>query len=321
MSKGHDTVPEHFRMKKTWLDGELMDGDASVPIMTFTMHYGIGAFEGIRAYEGAQGPAIFRLKEHIERLFASAAMMRLDMPFSVQDVMQACVDVLAHNGLSEGYLRPLVFLDDGKRGLGAMNNRVRVAVMTWPWGAYLGEEGIRDGIRVTVSGWTRMNPRSFLPKGKICGQYVNSVLAKREALLAGYDESILLDDQGFVSEASGENVFRVKKGVVYTPPKGSPILEGITRDSVMQLAKHLGIPVVEEAFSRGQLFDADEIFLTGTAAEVTPVREVDGRIIGSGGRGPITEKLQTAYFEAVRGKRDGFGHWLTPYVAANGDES
>lgn len=314
MSKGYDTVPDNYRMNKTWVDGELIDGDAAVPLMTFTLHYGIGAFEGIRAYEGERGPAVFRLKEHIKRLFSSAAMMRLEIPFTIDEVVAGCVEVLAQNGLREGYLRPLVFLDDGKRGLGAMNNRVRVAVVTWPWGAYLGEDGIRNGIRVTVSGWTRMNPRSFLPKGKICGQYVNSVLAKREALLAGYDEAILLDDQGFVSEASGENVFRIKNGTLYTPPKGSPILEGITRDSVIQLAAHLGIPVVEESFSRGQLYDSDEIFLTGTAAEVTPVREVDGRRIGAGGRGPITEKLQTAYFDAVHGKNERFSNWLTPYV-------
>lgn len=316
MTQSYDTVPEHFRMRKTWVDGTLIDGDAAVPIMTLTLHYGVGAFEGIRAYEGEQGSAVFRLREHIVRLFSSARMLRMDIPYSVEELMRGCVDVLAANGLKAGYLRPLAFLDDGKRGLGAMNNRVRVAIVTWPWGAYLGDDGIRRGIRVKVSGWTRMNPRSFLPKGKICGQYVNSVLAKREALLAGYDEAILLDDQGFVSEASGENVFLVKNGVLYTPPRSSPILEGITRDSVLQLARHFDIPVREESFSRGQLYDADEIFLTGTAAEVTPVREVDGRVIGQGGRGPLTERLQGAYFDVVRGKGQAFPEWLTPYSVA-----
>lgn len=316
MTQAFDVVPDNFRVEKTWLDGEIVDASqASVPLMALTLHYGVGAFEGIRAYEGARGPAIFRLREHIERLFASAAMLRMEIPYSVDDVMSGCVEVMSANRLRSGYLRPLVFLDDGKRGLGAMKNRVRVAVVVWPWGAYLGEEGLERGIRLKVSSWTRMNPRSFLPKGKICGQYVNSVLAKREAILAGYDEAILLDDQGFVSEASGENVFMVRDNTLYTPPKSSPILEGITRDAVLKLADRFGIAYREESFSRGQLYGADEVFLTGTAAEVTPVREIDDRTIGAGRRGPITEKLQSNYFAAVRGQLDGVEAWLTPYDA------
>lgn len=316
MNHAYDTVPETFRVKKAWLDGQLIDSEAaSVPLMTLTLHYGVGAFEGIRSYDGEQGPAVFRLQEHIDRLFASSRMLRMEIPFSRDEVVQGCLDVLSANGLRSGYLRPIAFIDDGKRGLGAMNNRVRIAIVTWPWGAYLGEEGLKRGIRVKVASWARMNPRSFLPKGKICGQYVNSVLAKREALLAGYDEAILLDDHGDVAEASGENIFMVKDGLLLTPPKSSPILEGITRDAILQLAHHLGVPTRETRFSREHLYGADEIFLCGTAAEVTPVREVDDRTIGAGARGPITEKLQGAYFDVVRGRLDAFTSWLSPYPA------
>jgi len=205
-----------------------------------------------------------------------------------------------------------VFVDDGKRGLGAMNNRIRVAIATWPWGRYLGDEGVQRGIRAQVSSTLRMNARSFLPKGKINGQYVNSILAKRTAMLAGYDEAILLDDDGCVAEATGENLFVVRKGIVVTPPLSQPILAGITRDSVIALAKGLGIEVREERFSKDTLFVADEVFLTGTAAEVTPVREIDGYSIGNGGRGPITERLQAKYFDAVNGRLPERG-WLTPY--------
>ncbi len=309
-----DQVPETYWESPVWLDGEMVNGkEAMVSVMTFSLHYGLGVFEGIRAYEGDQGSAVFRLTEHIERLFASARMVQIDIPFSVEDLVGACTSTLAANGLASGYLRPLAFVDDGRRGLGAMNNRVRVAVVTWPWGAYLGEEGLRQGIRAQVASWVRMSPRSFLPKGKITGQYVNSILAKREAVRVGFDEAILLDEEGFVSEASGENIFVIKNGRLLTPPKSSPILEGITRDSIIVLAKHLGIEVEEATFTRGQLYNADEVFFTGTAAEVTPVREVDGRRIGEGARGPLTERLQTLYFDVVRGKVAEFSPWLTPY--------
>jgi branched-chain amino acid aminotransferase len=311
----YDAIPDAYKVDKMWLDGELVDAATTgISIMTWTLHYGVGAFEGIRAYDGALGPAVFRLREHIERLFRSARLIRSEPPFTVDDVVKGCLDTLAANGMREGYLRPILFVDDGKRGLAALKNRVRVAVIVWPWGAYLGEEGMRKGIRAQVAGWTRMSPRSFLPKGKICGQYVNSVLAKRDAVLAGLDEAILLDDQGYVAEASGENIFMVREGVLRTPPKSAPILEGITRDSILTLARDSGIRVKEERFSRDALFSADEVFLTGTAAEVTPVREIDGRKIGIGQRGPVTEQLQTRYLDVVRGRVEPFRHWLSPYT-------
>jgi branched-chain amino acid aminotransferase len=313
-----DQVPEGYWESPVWLDGEMVDGkEAMVSVMTFSLHYGLGVFEGIRAYEGERSSAVFRLREHIERLFASARMVQLEIPFSVEEIVAACTSTLSANGLRSGYLRPLAFVDDGRRGLGAMNNRVRVAVVSWPWGAYLGEEGLRQGIRAQVASWVRMSPRSFLPKGKITGQYVNSILAKREAVRLGLDEAILLDEEGFVSEASGENIFVIKKGRLLTPPKSSPILEGITRDSIIVLAQHLGIEVEEATFTRGQLYNADEVFFTGTAAEVTPVREVDGRRIGEGARGPLTERLQSLYFDVVRGKVPAFSSWLTPYAVVS----
>lgn len=309
-----DQVPEAHRVPFTWLDGACVPTEqAVVPIMSYTLHYGLGVFEGIRAYDGDKGPAVFRLREHIERLFRSARLVRMDIPFSVDDVIAGCIDVLQRNRLHAGYLRPIAFVDDGKRGLGASNNRVRVAVATWPWGRYLGDEGVQRGIRTQVSSTVRMNARSFLPKGKISGQYVNSILAKRSAQHAGCDEAILLDDDGFVAEATGENLFLVRRGVLMTPPLSQPILEGITRDSVIHLARSLGIEIREECFSKETLLSADEVFLTGTAAEVTPVREIDGYILGAGGRGPVTERLQSRYFDAVNGRVEERLAWLTPY--------
>ncbi len=295
-----------------WMDGKFVENGASVSVMALTMHYGLGAFEGIRSYEGAQGPAVFRLREHVERLFRSAKLLRMDMHFSVEDVMKACTETLAKNGLKAGYIRPLVYADDGQRGLAAINP-TRIAVVVWPWGAYLGEEGLTKGIRTMISGWARMNAKSFLPKGKICGQYVNSILAKRDAIKAGYDEALMLDDNGFIAEGTGENIFVVKNGQISTPPLSAPILEGITRDSVIQIAKTQDFDVIERNLLRSDLFDADEIFLTGTAAEVTPVREIDGREIGIGSRGPITEQIQSAYFRAVRGEDFLEKEWLSPY--------
>jgi branched-chain amino acid aminotransferase len=315
-NRNWDQVPDAHKVPFTWLDGACVPTEqAVVPIMSYTLHYGLGAFEGIRAYEGAQGPTVFRLVEHIERLFRSARLVRMEIPFSVDDVVKGCTDVLAKNGMRAGYLRPIAFVDDGKRGLGAMNNRVRVAIATWPWGAYLGDEGIKRGIRASVSSTTRMNTRSFMPKGKINGQYVNSILAKRAAVLAGFDEAIMLDDDGFVAEATGENIFLVKNGAVITPPLSQPILEGITRDSVIQLARELGLEVREERFGKDTLLLADEVFFTGTAAEVTPVREIDSVTIGRGSRGPITEKIQARYFDAVNGRVPSRNSWLTPYQA------
>jgi branched-chain amino acid aminotransferase len=309
-----DTVPDAHKVPFTWLDGSCVPTEqAVVPIMSYTLHYGLGAFEGIRAYDGAQGPAVFRLVEHIERLFRSAKLVRMEIPFTVDDIVRGATDVLARNGMRAGYLRPIAFVDDGKRGLGAMNNRVRVAIATWPWGAYLGDEGIKRGIRASVSSTTRMNTRSFMPKGKINGQYVNSILAKRAAVLAGFDEAILLDDDGFVAEATGENIFLVKNGALITPPLSQPILEGITRDSVIHLAREMGIEIREERFGKDTLLLADEVFFTGTAAEVTPVREIDSATIGAGSRGPVTEKIQARYFDVVHGRVPGRASWLTQY--------
>lgn len=315
MRKIPDAVPEQYKVPYAWLDGKIVESSATqVSLMAYTLHYGLGVFEGIRAYEGARGPAVFRLREHMQRLHHSAAMVRMELPHSVEELVAGACEVLAANKMPAGYLRPIAFVDDGKRGLGAMNNAVRVGIVVWPWGAYLGDEGIKKGIRCQIANVARMSPRSFLPKGKICGQYVNSILAKRAAILSGYDEAILLDDQGYVAEASGENIFCVKDGRLTTPAPSSPILEGITRDSIIKVARHLGYEVKEERFARDALLIADEIFLTGTAAEVTPVRDVDGITIGSGSRGPVVERIQSAYRDAVTGNLPGFESWLTPYT-------
>jgi branched-chain amino acid aminotransferase len=302
---------------KMWVDGNLVPfASAQVPVLTHTLHYGLGAFEGIRAYKRADGrTAVFRLVEHIDRLFESCAICTIDIPFTREELVKATVETLRANKMSEAYIRPIVFLGDGELGLGSTGNPVRVVIATYEWGAYLGEEGLRRGIRAKVSSYTRGGLNSTLSKGKICGQYVNSVLAKREAVKAGYSEAILLDTSGLVAEASGENVFMVKKGKLRTPPLSSAILAGITRETVLTLARELGIPVEESSFARDELYIADEIFFTGTAAELTPVREVDDRRIGAGECGPVTRKLQDAYFEAVKGKagqeKTSHPDWLT----------
>jgi branched-chain amino acid aminotransferase len=312
-----DTVPAEYKVPFTWLDGKLVPSEqAVVPLMAYTLHYGLGVFEGIRAYDGKLGPSVFRLVEHMKRLHRSARLVRMEIPFSVEELAQGAKDVLAANKLRQGYLRPIAFVDDGKRGLGASNNRVRVGIVTWPWGAYLGEEGLRRGIKAQVSAISRMSMRAFMPKGKICGQYVNSIIAKRAAQVAGFDEAILLDEHGYVAEATGENVFLVDRGHLMTPPTSQPILEGITRDSVIKIAQSLGVTVREERFARDALIASDEIFLCGTAAEVTPVREVDGHPLSGGTRGPVTEQIQAAYLKATRGELPGFENWLSPYTPA-----
>jgi branched-chain amino acid aminotransferase len=313
MAKIH---PEQF----IWLDGKLVPwSEAQVHILTHTLHYGLGAFEGIRAYEqdageagaGARG-AVFRLDEHIDRLLASSAMCLIDVPFSKAQLVHACVETLRANGLRQAYLRPLVFLGDGAMGLGATEMPVRVAVATYVWGTYLGEEGLQRGIRAKVSSFARASLQSSLLKAKICGQYTNSVLAKREVVRAGYDEAIMLDSNGYVAEASGENIFAVIRGRLVTPPLSAAILEGITRDSVLALAAEHGIAADEKPLTRDQLYLADEVFLTGTAAELTPVRELDDRRIGTGNPGPITKRLQASFFDAARGRLPRYHHWLTP---------
>lgn len=300
MSAGTKLKP----VDKIWLDGSLVPfAQANVHILTHTLHYGVGAFEGIRAYKRADGKgAIFRLAEHIDRLFESAHICSIEVPYTREQIMAACVDTMRANKMNEAYLRPLVFLGDGELGLGSLGNPVRVAVAVYEWGAYLGEEGLRRGIRAKVSSFTRGGLNSIMSKGKICGQYVNSVLAKREAIKAGYSEAILLDVTGQVAEASGENIFMLRKGKLRTPPLSSAILAGITRDTVIQLARESGVTVEESTFARDELYTADEVFFTGTAAELTPVREIDDRQIGKGECGPVTRKLQDAYFEAVKGR-------------------
>lgn len=302
---------------KIWLDGQLVPfGAANVHVLTHTLHYGVGAFEGIRAYKRADGKgAVFRLPEHIDRLFESSHICSLEIPFTREQIVNACVETMRANKMVEAYLRPLVFLGDGELGLGSTGNPVRVAVAVYEWGAYLGEEGLRRGIRAKVSSFTRGGLNSTMSKGKICGQYVNSVLAKREAIKAGYSEAILLDQMGSVCEASGENIFMVRKGKIKTPPLSSAILAGITRETVMTLARELGYTIEETTFARDELYVADEVFFTGTAAELTPVREIDDRQIGAGECGPVTRKLQDAYFEAVKGRagqeKPTHPEWLT----------
>jgi branched-chain amino acid aminotransferase len=303
-----------IKADKIWLDGKLVAfEDAKVHALTHALHYGMGVFEGIRAYRGADGrPAVFRLREHVQRLFDSAHIVLMEIPFSVEQVEQACIETLKANKLDAGYLRPLAFFGAGAMGVGAVNP-VQVMVAAWPWGAYLSEEGMKRGIRAKVSSFTRMHVNVNLVRAKISGQYVNSFLATREAALSGFDEAILLDTEGYVAEGAGENIFIVKNGVLQTPPLSSPVLAGITRDSILRIARDLGIPVREEKFTRDTMYLADELFMTGTAAEVTPVREVDGRRIGKGEPGPVVKKVQEMFFRAVRGEEPRYREWLTAY--------
>ena len=296
-----------------WMDGKLVPwGDANVHVLTHTLHYGVGAFEGIRAYRTVDGRgAIFRLRDHLSRLFDTAAMMLMPMPFSLEELEAACLDTLRANDLREAYLRPLAYIAEGRMGLYAFDNETRVAIATWTWGAYLGDEGLAKGIRATVSSFTRHHTSSTLSKGKVCGHYVNSIMAKRQAMLDGYDEAIMLDTHGKVSEATGENIFVVRGDAVKTPDYSSSILGGITRDSILQVGRAMGFNMLEAPISRDELFLADEVFMTGTAAEVTPVREVDHRTVGTGRPGPVTKALQARFFDIVRGNCDGYEHWLT----------
>ena len=299
--------------EKIWMDGELVPWhEANVHILTHTLHYGLGVFEGIRCYRTDGGrSAVFRLQEHVRRLFESAHINLMKVPFDEARVGEGILETLRANSLVEGYIRPLVYVGAGVMGLNPADNPIRVAIVVWPWGKYLGEEGMERGIRARVSSFVRHHVNAKMTKGKTCGDYVNSILAKREALLDGYDEAILLDSQGLVAEASGENVFVVRGGELRTPPLQT-VLEGITRASVMELARDKGIPVREAAITRDDLYVAEEVFLTGTAAEITPVREIDHRSIGSGRRGPIAKALQDAFFAVVQGRDPKYDHWLTP---------
>ncbi len=300
------------RVDKIWLDGGFVPWDqAQVHILTHTLHYGLGVFEGIRCYKCEDGrSAVFRLTEHLERLYRSARIVELEVPFSIGDVERAVLETLRVNRLAEGYIRPIVFLGEGAMGLLPSDNPVRVALIVWPWGAYLGEEGLERGIRAKVSSYTRHHPNISMTKSKTCGDYVNSILAKREVTRLGYDEAVMLDTSGMVAEGSGENLFLVRRGIVKTPPLGS-VLEGITRDTVIRIARDKGIDVLEQSFARDELYGADEAFLTGTAAEITPIREVDDRTIGTGERGPLTRTIQSTFFDAVRGRNSKYESWLT----------
>ena len=298
--------------EKIWMDGRLVNwGDANVHVLTHTLHYGVGAFEGIRCYKTADGPAIFRLDEHVDRLFESAHILQIVIPYSRDQIRDAIKDTVRINRLESCYIRPIVFIGYGSMGLYVEDNPISVAIAVWDWGAYLGDEGLEKGIRAKISSFTRHHVNISMTRAKVPGYYVNSILAKKEVKAAGYDEAILLDPDGYVAEGSGENIFITRKGILKTTPLTS-ILAGITRESIIKIARDMGITVAEERFSRDDLYIADEAFVTGTAAELTPLREVDNRVIGSGKPGPVTKKLQNAFFAIVHGKDSRYKEWLTP---------
>lgn len=293
-----------------WLDGEMVPWrEAKTHVLTHTLHYGMGVFEGVRAYQTARGTAIFRLQEHTNRLFNSAHILGMPMPWDRETLNQAQRAVVRENGLDSAYIRPMCFYGSEGMGLRADNLQVHCMVAAWSWGAYLGEDNMRNGIRIKVSSFTRHHVNTTMCRAKANGNYMNSMMALQEALRDGYDEALLLDASGFVMEGSGENVFIVRDGVLYTPDLTSA-LDGITRRTVMMLCEELGLKVVERRITRDEVYIADEAFFTGTAAEVTPIREIDGRVIGRGSRGPITEKLQGLYFDQVHGRRDQHPEWL-----------
>jgi branched-chain amino acid aminotransferase len=299
------------KVSKIWMDGKLIPWEeANVHILTHSLHYGLAVFEGIRCYLCHDGKsAVFRLREHVDRLFDSAQIGDIKIPYSKREILEACKETLQANQMKEGYIRPIVFIGEGVMGVYPGDNPIRVSIITWSWGAYLGEGALEKGIRVKVSSYTRHHVNVMMTKAKICGNYVNSVLAKREAMKMRYDEALMLDTEGYVSEASGENIFMVKNGVLKTTPLTS-ILSGITRDSVIQIAKAKKIPLSEERFTRDELYTAHEAFFTGTAAELTPIREVDDRIIGNGKTGPMTKALQATFFDIVKGKNPDYQEWL-----------
>jgi branched-chain amino acid aminotransferase len=295
--------------EKIWMDGRFVDwDDARVHVLTHALHYGSGVFEGIRAYPTASGPAVFRLREHTERLLDSARMLMMDVPYSVDDLVEATIETVAVNGLESCYIRPLVYCGYGEMGLNTLPCPVSVSIAVWPWGAYLGDEGMAKGVRMKVSSWRRHDPAALPTAAKATGFYINSSLAKVEALKAGYDEAIMLNSQGQVAECTGENIFVVRDGILRTPPLSAGILDGITRDAIITIARDLGYDVREDHILRADLFVADEIFCTGTAAEVVPIRSVDDREIGE--PGPVTRKLQETYLAVVRGEVDQYKGWL-----------
>lgn len=296
---------------KIWMDGELVDWrDAKIHVLTHTLHYGCGAFEGVRAYNTVNGTAIFRLQDHTDRLFNSAKILRMQIPFSKEQVNEAQKQVVKSNGLESCYIRPLVWIGSQKLGVSPRGNQIHLMVAAWAWGAYLGEEGMQRGIRVKTSSYARHHVNITMTQAKAVSNYSNSILANMEALDDGYDEALLLDTAGFVAEGAGENVFVVKDGVVYTPDLSAGALNGITRNTTLHICKDLGIEVVQKRITRDEIYIADECFFTGTAAEVTPIRELDRVQIGIGRRGPITEKIQNAFFDIVNGRNPKYAHWL-----------
>src|SRR4051812_25685543 len=301
------------KVEKIWMDGEMVAwDDAKIHVLTHSLHYGLGAFEGIRAYRRADGTtSVFRLQDHVGRLLDSCKLCYMKPRWSNDELVRAGVELVRTNKMDEAYIRPMIYIGEGAMGIYVPDNPIRAFIVAYRWGAYLGHDALANGIRVKISSWARHHISVSLAKAKTMGQYTNSVLAKAEAKLAGYDEAILLDTQGYVSEGSGENIFIVKKGRLVTPPLSSSILEGITRDTVLTLAREEGVPVAEDRITRDELYLADEAFFTGTAAEVTPIREVDDRAIGSGKVGPITKRLQARYFDVVKGNDSSHPEWHT----------
>ncbi|MEY4253984.1 MAG: Branched-chain-amino-acid aminotransferase [Pseudomonadota bacterium] len=304
--------PMHDRDGKIWMDGELVEWrDAKIHVLSHTLHYGCGAFEGVRAYDTVNGTAIFRLQEHTERLFNSAKILRMKIPFTQEEVNEVQRTVVRANHLKSGYIRPLTWIGSQKLGVSPKGNRIHLMVAAWTWGAYLGDDGMKRGIRVKTSSYTRHHVNITMTQAKAVSNYTNSILANMEALDDGYDEALLLDASGFVSEGAGENLFIIKGGVIYTPDLSAGALNGITRNTVFHIAKDLGLEIVQKRITRDEIYIADEAFFTGTAAEVTPIRELDRIEIGIGSRGTITEKVQTAFFDIVNGRNPKYAHWLT----------
>jgi branched-chain amino acid aminotransferase len=302
----------HDRDGKIWMDGQLVDWrDAKVHVLTHTLHYGCGAFEGVRAYNTVNGTAIFRLREHTERLFNSAKILRMKMPFEFEQVVEAQKQVVRENRLESCYIRPLAWIGSQKLGVSPKGNTIHLAIAAWSWGAYLGEEGLKRGIRVKTSSYTRHHVNITMTQAKAVSNYSNSILANMVATEDGYDEALLLDSAGFVSEGAGENLFVIKNGVLYTPDLSVGALNGITRNTIFAICQDLGLKLVEKRITRDEVYIADEAFFTGTAAEVTPIRELDRIEIGRGYRGPITEKIQAAFFDIVNGRNPKYAEWLT----------
>ncbi len=297
------------KVDKIWMNGRLVDWkDAKIHVLTHALHYGSGVFEGIRCYNTDRGPAVFRLREHLKRMENSAKIYKMGIPYSVEELRKATKDLIKANNLSECYIRPIAYRGYGEMGLNPMQAEVDVAIAAWPWGTYLGEDGLKNGIKAKISSIHRISPNTLPSEAKASGQYINSILAKIEALDAGYDEAVMLDHRGFVSEGPGENFFMIRDGIVYTPPEHASILAGITRNSIIKIVRDMGYQVRETDLTRGMLYLADEAFFTGTAAELTPISEIDGREIGK--PGPITKKLQDRFFDTVRGRVREYEDWL-----------